>query len=118
MMEKLYGFEWDVGRMGDVHGMFVADEADIEKAMGQDVYFGEILGKHSEVRGVLEEDDLKILSENPDFVQQFKEIMPNGFGYNPLDYITYYCEECGEMLERDYPDESVVLPCWSCAEEE
>ena len=33
--------------MGSVEGLFVADEEEIQRNMGMQVYFGEILGKHS-----------------------------------------------------------------------
>ncbi|ADQ53308.1 hypothetical protein 65p300 [Aeromonas phage 65] len=50
-MLKLYRFYWDAGRGGSVEGLFVEDSEVVEKYIGSDVYFGEILGKHSEVEG-------------------------------------------------------------------
>ncbi len=58
---KLYSFEWDCGRMGFVEGLFVATEEEIKDAIDKEVYFGEILGKHSEVYGTLEQGDLKAI---------------------------------------------------------
>ena len=60
---KLYSFNWDCGRMGDVDGLFVADEKEVAKVinLGTRIYFGEILGKHSEIDGTLDDDDLPIL---------------------------------------------------------
>lgn len=46
----LYKFNVDCGRMGELEGAFEADESQIENLIGQDVYFGEVLGKHSEIR--------------------------------------------------------------------
>lgn len=57
-MKRLYKFYWDCGRQGDVEGLFFADEETVNKSIGSQVYFGEILGKHSEVYGTLEEDAL------------------------------------------------------------
>ena len=80
--ECLWGFYWDCGRQGSVEGVFKATREEIKKAIGQNVYFGEILGKHSEVYGVLEEGDLELLSDNPVEVMNAIES-----GYNPLDYM-------------------------------
>ena len=85
-MNKLYRFSWDCGRGGDVEGVFAAEESAINDAMGKQVYFGEILGKHSEVYGTLEADDLTALTDDQDFIAKFQAIVGK-VGYNPLDYI-------------------------------
>ena len=54
-MKKLYKFYWDCGRQGDIESIFIATEKDIKANIGEEVYFGEILGKHSEIYGILEE---------------------------------------------------------------
>lgn len=89
-MKKLYRFGWDCGRMGEVEGLFIADDAEVEKLIGCNVYFGEILGKHSEVTGTLDEEDLEVLTDDQEFLTKLTEL--TGFdstisGYNPLDYI-------------------------------
>lgn len=40
-MKKLYKFRFDCGRMGELSGLFVADEEDINNVIGETVYFGE-----------------------------------------------------------------------------
>lgn len=113
-MKKVYSFYWDCGRMGIVEGLFVADDATVKQAIGNRVYFGEILGKHSEVYGTLEENDLQELSDNPDVVAFVEEHA--SIGYNPLHYITIDCEICGEVLEEygtSYKDD-VVERCKDC----
>lgn len=89
-MLKLYSFYWDRGRMGDVEGLFVADENTVQDAIGKDVYFGEILGKHSEVYGTLTEGDLTIKSDDQTFINKLIEVIGSTHisGYNPLDYIS------------------------------
>ncbi len=89
-MKKLYKFHWDCGRMGDVNGLFVADENEINSTMGKDIYFGEILGKHSQVHGKLTESDLIVKSDDQDFIEKLVEIIgsTNISGYNPLSYIS------------------------------
>lgn len=85
-MKTLYKFYWDCGRQGYLEGLFVAESEAVEKAIGKDVYFGEKLGKHSEIYGPLEEKDLTILTTDLEFIEKF-EALGCGSGYNPLDYL-------------------------------
>jgi len=89
MSKVIAKFHWDCGRMGDVNGLFVADKAVLEAAYGKQVYFGEILGKHSEIYGDLDVGAITILTEDQDFIAKFIEIMGGGkiSGYNPLSYL-------------------------------
>lgn len=87
-MHKLYSFFWDCGRMGDVEGLFIAEESEVDAAIGSQVYFGEILGKHSEISGTLSSVDLKVISDEQDKIDWLLGIIgPNVSGYNPLDYV-------------------------------
>ena len=94
-MKAIYEFYWDCGRQGDVSGTFIANKEDVEKAIGSEVYFGEILGKHSEIHGTLDEDDLVIKSEDQDFIAKFETIMGVDYssGHNPLNYIDDEAED-------------------------
>lgn len=85
-MKNLYKFNWDYGRMGDVEGIFVAEESKIKAAIGKEVVFGEILGKHSDIIGVLERKDLTILTDDQDFIKKFEDLNCSS-GYNPLLYL-------------------------------
>ena len=97
-MKAIYEFYWDCGRMGNVDGLFIADKEIVEKAIGKHVYFGEILGKHSEVSGTLDENDLEIMSEDQEFIKKFEEVLGKDFsqGCNPLDYI----DDCDDDTEE------------------
>lgn len=88
-MKKLYSFHWYVRRMGDVRGLFIADESDVQAALGKRVSFGEILGKHSEIYGTLDVGDLTVKSDDADFIEKLREVIGSDTisGYNPLDYI-------------------------------
>ena len=85
-MKKVYKFYWDCYRSGDVRGVFIADDEDVKKAIGSKVYFGEILGKHSEIYGILEEKDLTILTDDQEFIKKAEEFNMCS-GYNPLHYL-------------------------------
>jgi hypothetical protein len=83
----LWKFYWDCGRMGSVDGVFVATEKEIADAIGKRVYFGEILGKHSEVHGTLNQKDLTRLTDDQDFIAKALEYGVASNGYNPLSYL-------------------------------
>lgn len=122
-MKRLYKFYWDCRRQGDVTGMFIADEKEIELAMGQEVYFGEILGKHSEVYGILEEADITEVKVSETTVKEMEEILGSSIsGYNPLNYLKYTCSKCEETLGIDecnfYLDNDDNILCDECASEE
>lgn len=87
-MLKLYEFYWDCGRQGDLDGLFVADDADVQSAFGKSVYFGEVLGKHSEIYGMLEEHDLRVISDDQEKIEWLVNLLGSSVsGFNPLDYI-------------------------------
>lgn len=93
-MKKLYKFYWDCGRQGDVEGIFIADEKEIERAIGNEVYFGEILGKHSEIYGVLEDHDISELEVSETTIEELEKVLGRSIvGYNPLDYMEDFEEE-------------------------
>jgi hypothetical protein len=87
-LKGIYRFYFDCGRMGELSGIFVADDTVIAAAIGKEVRFGEALGKHSEVEGELSEDDIKLLTDNPQAVEMF-EVYKLQTGYNPLDYFAH-----------------------------
>jgi len=83
----------DYGRLGVVSGRFVLNENEwskLQEEIGKCtvVYFGEILGKHSDVYFELEEDMFKILTDDQDFLNMAKNLnISLDSGYNPLHYI-------------------------------
>lgn len=72
-------------RGGKVEGLFVAEPDEVAAAIGKEVYFGEILGKHSEIYGTLDADEVTEVSTDPAVVAFVEEHGP--FGYNPLHYL-------------------------------
>ena len=80
--------------MGDVSGLFVSTREELATAYGKHVYFGEILGKHSEVSGTLEENEFEILSEDQDFIDKLVALLGTSIsGYNPFDYNIEFGED-------------------------
>ncbi len=86
MSKALYRFYWDT-YYSNVEGLFVAENTDIVAAMGKQVSLGSVEGKHSEVYGNLDPEDVTLISEDPVFIGQFEALLPKGIGYNPLDYL-------------------------------
>ncbi len=76
------------GRGGDLTSVFVADDATVKAAIGKRLYFGEVLGKHSEVYGDLDEGDLTVLTDDQSFIERFEQYVPKGVGRNPLNYLS------------------------------
>ena len=99
MTRHLYEFRFDCRRSGVLKGLFVAEEKEVEDAIGKQVYFGEVLGKHSEIEGELEKDEVCIKSSDENFINQFIETIGVSFGYNPLEHIRETCEVCGEHFD-------------------
>ena len=97
--QVLAQFFWDCRRSGSVSGVFICTKQQIADAVGKDVYFGEILGKHSEIYGTLEDTDIEILSDDPKVIEVLLGIFPDGeiSGYNPLSYVQ-------EIDEEDYEE--------------
>lgn len=88
MERYLWKFYSDCSREGNLEGLFVATEEDVKKAIGYEVRFGEVLGKHSNIRGCLEETDIEKVELDLEIVKKVTEILGETWsGYNPLNYI-------------------------------
>lgn len=102
-MKVLYEFHWDCGRMGSLDGLFIEERDVFEDVIGEELWFGEVLGKHSEIYGPLGKEDLTVKSEDQEFIAQLEEVFGGNHisGYNPLDYLPEE-EEAEDSL---FPDE-------------
>lgn len=89
-MNKLWKFSWDCGRMGQLDGLFVATQEEVDKVIGKEIYFGEVLGKHSDIMGNLEIEDLTEIKIDEEAINEIVAAVGDKTisGYNPLDY--YY----------------------------
>lgn len=82
----LWKFYWNCGRQGDLESVFVASQEEVDDLIGKRAYFGEVLGKHSEVYGNLETNDFTLLSKDANRVSLFSETV-GSTGHNPFDYL-------------------------------
>lgn len=115
-MRRLIRVSEYIYRGCDIDSLFVADEAAWAKITkwceaGNEVYFGEIAGKHSDVSVAFDLDDFKVMSEDQGFIDQFEKIVGN-FGVSILDRMCERCSECGEEIY----DMEIDL-CDKCREE-
>ncbi|OPC34598.1 hypothetical protein [Elizabethkingia miricola] len=85
--EAVYKFHADLGRSGDLEGVFVAKKSHIKILIDSEmeIYFGEVLGKHSEIYGKIEKTEIKMVSDNEDVINVIRTHELTS-GYNPFDY--------------------------------
>ena len=85
-MRKLYKFYLDYGRQGELEGLFIADERDVIDIIDQEVFFGEVLGKHSDVSAVMDEDMFTVIDVPEETLKTLeKELGSTWSGFNPID---------------------------------
>lgn len=94
----LVEYFYDCGRMGELEGLFVCTEDELNKAIDleDEVYWGEVLGKHSEVYHTLTAQDLRIVSEDQEFIRKLQEVLKvesTISGFNPVERILESVED-------------------------
>lgn len=84
----IYRMDIDFGRQGRLEGVFYASKKAVEQLINEkrNIYFGEVLGKHSEVCGSLESTDITLVSDNPKVIEIFNKYNFSS-GHNPFWYI-------------------------------
>ena len=113
----LWEFNLDCGRMGYLEGLFIATENEINGIIGKKVYFGEVLGKNSEIYEEIKRNDFKKIDLDSETVEKVSKILGlNWSGYNPLDYATYQSNECLDNYRVDEYNLELNL-CVYCEEE-
>jgi len=96
---KLYCY---CGRQGSLEGLFVATEEEIKNTIGKYAYFGEVLGKHSEVYGDIEENEITKIDLDSETVEKVSKILGDTWsGFNPMNYIKYTCSICEDSYGVD-----------------
>ena len=99
---KLYRYQQDYGRMGDLDGVFIADETDLKWFMGAEVWVNDVLGKHSEIQVTFNENTVKELAVSEQAVQELFDVLGKDVsGMTPYS-LDYLIEEWhGEQDEED-----------------
>ena len=99
MKKGIYKMNLDFGRIGTLDGKFIATDEQVETLTKSDieVYFGEALGKHSEVFCKIKPKDITLITENEDTVKIFED---EGLasGYDPFAYTFISTEQEDEDM--------------------
>ena len=74
-MVKLYEFTFTGGYLGTITGLFLADEEHVAAAIGKPIGFGDIFHIGREISYTLREDDLRVKSEDQQFLQQLLDVV-------------------------------------------
>lgn len=110
--KAVYKLNVSCGRQGDLTGLFIAKKNHVKLLLENklEVYFGEVLGKHSEIYGKIEEKEIVFVSDSKDVIDVIEtHQLENGF--NPFDYTAINTEredfedltilEIVEILEKE-----------------
>lgn len=90
--KNIYKWFIDFGRSGELGGILVATEKELEKLCGRTIYLGEALGKHSDIYFELEKSDFTKIDAN-DYIVRWFEKNVGHCGYNLFDYIEEELDE-------------------------
>ncbi len=106
-MKALYKMEVDCGRQGSLKGIFIADDKDVEILVKHklEVHFGEVLGKHSDVCGAIDEDEIIKITDEENVIEIFEKHHLDS-GYDPFGYPLSWHD--AEEYFPDDPDDRIV----------
>ena len=94
---RLHRFEWNL-RGSNICGLFFADPAAVESLVGEILYMGEVIGKHSDLEWELEEDDVVAVDlDGGSLATVWNRRQELCIGHNLLDY--HSCSDCGEPFK-------------------
>lgn len=108
MKKAIFKFNVDCGRQGQLDGVFISTKEKVKKLHESkiDVYFGEVLGKHSEIFGEIEEHEITFISDNEEAVKVVEEHNLTS-GHNPFNYTPLGYELDGEDMGEYTIDEVI-----------
>lgn len=95
LTKGVYRFHCSFGRQGDLDGVFAATHDAVRGAMGVRVYFGEVLGKHSDVALNLKPEHITLISDDLTVVELFEKHRLRT-GLNPFQYLSQEDDQEGE----------------------
>lgn len=97
----VYKFRLDCGRAGSLEGVFVEDTNRVKALIESniEVYFGEVLGKHSYISRTIESNDIEFISDSRTVVNLFEK---NNLetGINPFDFSTVGGEDVVKAIDN------------------
>ena len=130
VVRYLYSCSLNYGRMGKLDGLFVATEQQVVSLVGKTINFGEVLGKHSNIKWTFEEGEIVKLDVSQTTVEELVSVLKKDTisGINPIYYLDGvelgrcgYCDyvtdiDYWEITNNSYNDEVYICP--NCGEEQ
>ena len=112
-MKGIFKFNFSAGRMGDLDGVFIATKHQVDWLINckKEVYFGEVLGKHSEIYGSIDEGEITFITDNDEVIRLFTEFDLQT-GYNPFSY-SFVDSDAQDLLGDKYEEYLTVLECYN-----
>ncbi len=106
-MKKVFRLNVDCGRMGTLTGVFISTQEEVDMLISSklEVYFGEVLGKHSEIFGAISSNEISVVSDNQEVVKVVEENELTN-GYNPFEYSAVHTDSeyegmyVGEIIQK------------------
>lgn len=89
MSRAIYKLNIDCHRQGSLEGVFIAEKEQIEYLVNNkiEIYFGEVLGKHSQVIVTIDENEIIEVTDNEEFIKLFEQHDLSS-GFSPFGYHT------------------------------
>jgi hypothetical protein len=110
---KLIKLVLDMRRSSNLEGSFIVDDDEfkwLEALDGQEVYLGEVAGKHSEVFFTFEVSDLEILSQDEREIEIIRRLLGNSFGFKWKNYLfESLIERMYDSAIEDYVYDKITL---------
>lgn len=91
-MRGIYKFNLNFGKRGHLCGLFIAGREYVAKLIesGIEIYFGDVLGRRSNISAVLSKDDITLITDDPVAVAVVEKYElwtgVNPFGYTALNF--------------------------------
>ena len=102
---KLYSYNQDCGRMGDLEGLFVASDSDFEWFMNTSITEYDVLGKHSEIDIKFDKSTVRRQDVEDATVEDLFKTFGNAIsGITPYNYDCEIEEEYGRTRDSGNQD--------------
>jgi len=109
MKKAVFKFNFECGRQGELEGIFISTQEKVDKLIesGIEVYFGEVLGKHSEVYGAIDDGEIQFVSDSEEVVKVIEEYGLTS-GYDPFNHTSIHFELDGYDDICDFTIDEIV----------
>ena len=110
-MKAIFKMDVDCGRMGSLEGVFIAEKEYVDVLLEEEigVYFGEVLGKHSEVYGKIQKGEINFVTSDPSAIKVVEELkLENGFDPLCKEYCDFDSPEDYGITEEEMSEAEIV----------